>query len=220
MNLSDYAIHQLLDLITIQKEYLPGDKLPNEVQLAKRLGVSKNTLRTAVRFLVGQGVLEIRIGRGTFVSQSSSITDSLGFDELNYLHLKLRDIYELRQMLEPQVAYHAALRATDEELSEIARIDEQFRQNSVTGEENPHLNALFHSAIAQASHNQFAICVMSIINSVIVKGHHETHTKQTISDMNMHDHQLIIEYLQQRDPDGAKLSMDLHIKHSVKDYGI
>ena len=63
MKLSDIAISKLLDLITVQKKYQPGDKLPNEAGLAQELQVSRNTVRTAVRYLVGQGVLEIQIGR-------------------------------------------------------------------------------------------------------------------------------------------------------------
>lgn len=108
MKLSDIAISKLLDLITVQKKYQPGDKLPNEAGLAQELHVSRNTVRTAVRYLVGQGVLEIQIGRGTYVSKQSPVSEDFGFDALKYMHLKLRDLYELRLMLEPQMAYYAA----------------------------------------------------------------------------------------------------------------
>lgn len=101
MKLSDIAISKLLDLITVQKKYQPGDKLPNEAGLAQELHVSRNTVRTAVRYLVGQGVLEIQIGRGTYVSKQSPVSEDFGFDALKYMHLKLRDLYELRLMLEP-----------------------------------------------------------------------------------------------------------------------
>ena len=74
MKLSDIAISKLLDLITVQKKYQPGDKLPNEAGLAQELHVSRNTVRTAVRYLVGQGVLEIQIGRGTYVSKQSPVS--------------------------------------------------------------------------------------------------------------------------------------------------
>lgn len=62
MKLADATIEKLIEMITTEKKYKPGDKLPNEAALAQELGVSRSTIRTAVRYLVGQGVLEIKIG--------------------------------------------------------------------------------------------------------------------------------------------------------------
>lgn len=151
MKLSDIAISKLLDLITVQKKYQPGDKLPNEAGLAQELHVSRNTVRTAVRYLVGQGVLEIQIGRGTYVSKQSPVSEDFGFDALKYMHLKLRDLYELRLMLEPQMAYYAALRATDEELAQILALGRQVDNHSYTKNEDLEGNQLFHNAIVQAT---------------------------------------------------------------------
>ena len=81
MKQSEVAITKILDLITVQKKYRPGDKLPNESALAKELGVSRTTVRTAVRYLVGQNVLDIQIGRGTYVMETSQ--------ELKFDHLKI-----------------------------------------------------------------------------------------------------------------------------------
>lgn len=61
MKLSDAAMQKLIHLITVEKKYHPGDKLPNEKTLAEELGVSRSTVRSAVRDLVGQGVLEIKM---------------------------------------------------------------------------------------------------------------------------------------------------------------
>lgn len=66
-------MQKLIHLITVEKKYQPGDKLPNEKALAEELGVSRSTVRSAVRDLVGQGVLEIKIGRGTYVAEQSTI---------------------------------------------------------------------------------------------------------------------------------------------------
>ena len=116
-------MQKLIYLITVEKKYHPGDKLPNEKALAEELGVSRSTVRSAVRDLVGQGVLEIKIGRGTYVAEQSTIFSDFGFSQLQHIQLKLRDLYELRLMLEPQMAYYAAIRATDEEIRAILRDD-------------------------------------------------------------------------------------------------
>lgn len=92
-------MQKLIYLITVEKKYHPGDKLPNEKALAEELGVSRSTVRSAVRDLVGQGVLEIKIGRGTYVAEQSTIFSDFGFSQLQHIQLKLRDLYELRLML-------------------------------------------------------------------------------------------------------------------------
>ena len=72
MRLIDLASEKLIRLITVDQKYKAGDKLPNEKELADELGVSRNTLRAAVQQLVGQGVLKIRRGRGTYVASGWS----------------------------------------------------------------------------------------------------------------------------------------------------
>ena len=63
--LSDKVAEQLLKMITIEKKFNIGDKLPNENELASELGVSRTTLREAVKFLIAHNVLEIRRGKGS-----------------------------------------------------------------------------------------------------------------------------------------------------------
>ena len=67
--LSDDIAEMLLSMIVVEKKYLPGDKLPNEIELSKELGVSRITLREAIRILVTRHVLEIKRGKGTFVRE-------------------------------------------------------------------------------------------------------------------------------------------------------
>ena len=65
--LSEQTADRLYEMIAAEGRYLPGSKLPNENELSGELQVSRTTLREAISFLVAQGVLEIRRGRGTFV---------------------------------------------------------------------------------------------------------------------------------------------------------
>lgn len=220
MKLSDITIKKLLDLITVQKKYLPGDKLPNEAGLARELGVSRNTVRTAVQHLVGQGVLEIRVGRGTFVAEQAPVEEDFGFDQLKLMHLKLRDLYELRLMLEPQMVYYATLRATDDELDYILSLGAQIKDVSYSRDEDLEGNRLFHNAIAQATHNEFNIKLMEVLHSALIRAFHETRVKQVMSPDSLLDHQLIMDFLRARDADGAKLAMELHVKRAIREYEI
>ena len=65
--LSDRVADDILTMITIEKRFLPGEKLPNENRMAEELGISRTTLREAVRILAANGVVEIQRGRGTYV---------------------------------------------------------------------------------------------------------------------------------------------------------
>lgn len=78
-NLSESTAEQLLRMIGYGREYQANDKLPNELQLAKILNVSRSTLREAIRILSAGGVLEIKRGLGTFVTK----TPAPNYKELN-----------------------------------------------------------------------------------------------------------------------------------------
>ena len=71
--LSDRVADDILTMITIEKRFAPGDQLPNENDLSQELGISRTTLREAIRILAAHGVLEIRRGKGTFVKQEAEL---------------------------------------------------------------------------------------------------------------------------------------------------
>ena len=80
VKLSERTADRLCELIMDERQFTPGSKLPNENELSEALHVSRTTLREAISFLVAQGVLEIRRGKGTFVVEKpGQIEDPLGF---------------------------------------------------------------------------------------------------------------------------------------------
>ena len=81
-NLSQQTAQRLYARIVAEKRLRPGDKLPNEVELSAHLGVSRATLREAIRTLAARGVLEVRRGRGTFVSARVEEIEDFGFGAL------------------------------------------------------------------------------------------------------------------------------------------
>ena len=127
-NLSQQAGKTLYSWIAVEKRFRPGEKLPNEVELSAQLGVSRATLREALRALLVQGVVEVRRGRGTFVTQRAAEVEDFGFDDLARVKGQLRDLFELRSIFEPKAARLACQRATEEELRDgvqavIATVD-------------------------------------------------------------------------------------------------
>ena len=130
--LSDRIADSILSMITVEQRFLPGSKLPNENVLSEELNVSRTTLREAIRILATGGILEIRRGRGTFVREDFVPGRMEGMSSLTSAKVKIRDLYEMRLIFEPEAAYYAAQRATEEEIQRIlilgAEIEESIRQ--------------------------------------------------------------------------------------------
>ena len=121
-------------------------------------------------------------------------------------------------MLEPDMAYYATMRATEEEIAEILRLGKRLEEISQKSTEDPVLNEQFHIAIAKASHNEFGVKLMEIINQALVEAFHESRLSQTLFSDMIDDHRMIMNYLEMHDADGVREAMRLHMKHSVKDY--
>lgn len=216
--LSDRVTMEIMEMITIQQRFQPGDKLPNENELSEELGVSRTTLREAVNNLVAQNVLEKKRGRGTYVVENQKLTNDLGFNDLNFMHVRLSDLYELRLMIEPQIAGIAAIKATDQELEEMCQYGTLIEQKHLTNDEIIEYNRCFHNAIANATHNEFIIRLFNNINTAVVKEFDIDQEEQVNNEDMIQSHKMLMDYLRLRDPEGATQAMRLHLKYSVKDF--
>ena len=184
--LPESTAQQILNMIETQHRFTVGDKLPNENDLAAELGVSRSTLREAIRILTTSGVLEIRRGKGTFVS-ANTVIDSA---DLSDIASGLDDLFEMRLMFEPDCAFLAAQRATQEEK--------------------------FHESIANATHNAFVKQFMPVIFNAIKKGVIVMTRDKDVSADNLNDDRLIMDFIKKRNAEGARTAMRLHILHAME----
>ena len=210
--LPESTAQQILNMIETQHRFTVGDKLPNENDLAAELGVSRSTLREAIRILTTNGVLEIRRGKGTFVS-ANTVIDSA---DLSDIASGLDDLFEMRLMFEPDCAYYAALRATDEEIRIICECGEAVEKKILSGEDRTVEEQKFHESIANATHNAFVKQFIPIIFNAIKKGVVVMMKDSDVSKDNMSDDRLIMDFIKKRNPDGARTAMRLHIIHAME----
>lgn len=216
--LSDQVTMMIMEMITIQQRFKPGDKLPNENVLSEELGVSRTTLREAVNNLVAQKVLTKRRGKGTFVVDNSKLTDDLGFDDLNYMNVRLSDLYELRMIIEPQIAAIAAEKATDSELELISQLASKIEDETLSNDDVIEYNRRFHDEIANATHNEFIIRLTNNINTALVKEFDIEPEEHMNNPEMLSSHKMLVDYMKLRDSEGARQSMKLHLLYSVKDF--
>lgn len=209
--LADNIAQRIVEMIDTENRFSVGDKLPNEVELSAELGVSRSTLREAIRILTTNGVLEIRRGKGTFVTANATVD----YGDINDIAPGLDDLFEMRLMFEPDCAYLAAQRATDEEIEIICYYGEEIEKKILSGEDRTFEEQKFHESIANATHNAFVKQFMPIIFNAIKKGVIVLTKDQDVSEDNMKDDRLIMEFLKKRNPEGARTAMRLHIIHAI-----
>jgi GntR family transcriptional repressor for pyruvate dehydrogenase complex len=120
MALTDQAIEKIKDLI-VSGEFVPGSKLPKERELAERLGLSRNSLREAVRALTLIGVLEPRQGDGTYVTSLEPELLLAGTTFVSDLltGATVLELHEVRRILEPAATAMAATRLSEAELQAL-----------------------------------------------------------------------------------------------------
>ena len=97
--LFEYILHEPVEI---------GQKIPNEFDLAEKFGVGRSTIREAVKGLVSRGVLEVRRGSGTYVISTSTLEeDPLGLSKFQDKYKLALELFDVRLMLEPEIAFLA-----------------------------------------------------------------------------------------------------------------
>ena len=216
--LSDRVADDILTMIMIEKRFLPGEKLPNEIELSGELEISRTTLREAIRILAVNGVVEIRRGLGTFVREDFKIDDKKGVPSLAAVKTDIRDLYEMRLIVEPEAAYYAAIRASDEEIEQILHLGQQIEAEIASGKDRTETERSFHKAIAKATHNEFMTKLLPVIYQAIDKGVQLSERKSKAVSDTVQDHKVIMEFLRMRNGEGAKSAMKIHILHAMEDF--
>ena len=219
--LSEQTADRLYEMIADEGIYAPGSKLPNENELSGELQVSRTTLREAISFLVAQGVLEIRRGKGTFVCDRTSIRQDIGLSQLESVQVHLQDLFEVRLMIEPNTALLACRRGSDKEIAHIVHCAEKVAEAIKKGGDWGSADLEFHHAFVAACHNQFMEQLVPILNRAVDETLKMVGSYDFLPDMVLRDNQLIVDFLQNRDAHGTRLAMEAHLRHVIRilDFG-
>ena len=213
-NLSQQTAERLYNSIVAEGTLRPGDKLPNEVELSQQLGVSRATLREAIRELAACGVLEVRRGRGTFVSEEVADIEDFGFSGLERLQGQLRDLFELK------AARLACQRATEEELRDILERGEAVERCIRAGQDRTEADRDFHAAIVRAAHNEFMVRLLPVIHQAVAAAVESGEHGEQLAEDTLRDHALLLEFLAKRDGEGAEHAMAIHMCRSMEVMGL
>jgi GntR family transcriptional repressor for pyruvate dehydrogenase complex len=207
------AIEQIGELIA-SGEWGPGTRLPREADLAVQLGLSRNSLREAVRALSLARVLEVRQGDGTYVSslEPGELLEPTTF-ATHLLHGRtVLELFEVRRMLEPEAAAMAALRADDETKEDLRRELERMVAAGDNVEELVEADAAFHEVLGRAPGNAVLRSLLRSLSTRTVRARlwHGIADRMAL-DKARAEHTSIYEAIVAGDADLARATTLVHI---------
>jgi DNA-binding FadR family transcriptional regulator len=210
--LGDKIEEQLIEFI--QKAPIAvGEKIPNEFELAEKFGVGRSTVREAVKGLVTRGMLEVRRGAGTFViSTYPSEADPLGLGKYEDKYQLALELFDVRLMIEPEIAASAAGNAAEEDIANLRELCAEVERIYLGGGNHVYKDVELHTAIAKCCRNRVVEILVPLIDSAVHTfasvTHHEL-MKETIET-----HREIVEAIARHDRIGARCAMVMHLTYN------
>ena len=193
-----------------QGDWLLGERIPSIAQLAKEFGVGAGSIREALRSLQSIGLVKIEHGSGVYVLGTRPTTELSSHFEHAGDGVVLA-LAEARRILEPELAYLAAERATDEELIEIENIVHQMEDDSQHGRDFADLDVLFHRLIAHAARNPILFQTMEGVSDLFLESRRAILLDPDALIRALRYHALLAESLKLRNPSQARLLMQGHM---------
>jgi DNA-binding FadR family transcriptional regulator len=157
------AVAQIVEAVR-DGELVSGDRLPSERTLASQMGISRPTLREAMKLLASAGVVNVERGPGggTFI-KSDLVPMTLLQDRMSLRVDQLSDVLEARRIIEPRIAEAAAIRADQDDFDALARIISKQRQFVGDREHLMELDRRFHLSVARATRNRMLVAQMKLL---------------------------------------------------------
>lgn len=212
MALTDEAMDKIKAMI-VAGELVPGSRLPKEEILAAQLGLSRNSLREAVRALTAMRILMVRQGDGTYVSslEPHLLLESLSFASDVSQGRNALQLLQVRRLLEPQATGLAAALLTPEDLWELGDILERSKSAATVEEFIAH-DIAFHARIVEAVGNPVLSMLLRVLSTRtqrvrIVRG---SQARRTV-DNARREHDQILDALRARDALLAASAATVHI---------
>lgn len=219
----DLAASLLQDIL--EGIYPAGSLLPPETVLTSQSGMSRPTVREAVKILQSKSVLTVRQGSGT---QINPVDDWSPLDHTlllarfshNSSDLELpKQFIEARRLVEVGVAELAAGRRTEEDLADLESALADMRSASAAADVAQFVDAdiLFHQVVLDAAGNAFVSALFEPLGQILRVTRHQTSSHSLIREHAITQHARILEALRAGDPDGARKAMSDHMAQTERD---
>ena len=209
--LVDQAVDAVLVIIA-EQGLRPGDHLPSQADLISQLGIGRTSLREAIQRLVALGAITVTPGKrmavGPMIRRNRHATAAELESSLR--HAALKELAEVRDLIEPEAAALAAQRIDDDLVRRIEGIVDDMRASK-----NPatdfHLNTQFHAAIAEATQNEALRHILQVVADMLSPLQRDMYERSLENYRADQEHLPILQALRDRDADRARKAMHDHI---------
>lgn len=194
----------------IENKMKEGDKLPSETVLSEAMGVGRSTLREAVKLLASRNIVEIRRGIGTYVANRPGVVnDPFGFRFMHDKKKLARDIWDMRDIIEPPIASMAAKNASGDDIRLLGELCALVDAVIDAGKDHSAQDIQFHSCIARCSGNE----VVKNLIPILDEGIHlfVNYSKSDLLSDTKATHHEILEAISSGDAEGARKAMSRHL---------
>ena len=212
ISVAEQAIDKIYDLIRTQN-LKENDRLPPERELSEMLGISRNSLREAIRVLDMLGIIRVDQGSGMVIDTtkvSDSVTRHLSF-ALLLNRDKLRELFEARLVVETECAGYAAERATPAEIEGLRAAYAKLVESRTDRAKGIQYELQIHALIARAAHNTVLEKILSSLRQILKESRETTVPSTGVTPMTVESQEKIIDAIGRHDQAAARALMYEHI---------
>ncbi len=201
-------IHQLI----VDGVLAPGDRLPPERELAEKFGVSRSSIRDALRTLEATGILQSHHGTGTVVRDVSAESLAIPLSQVlvRQRHL-VAELLDVRSMIEPALAARAAANATPEQIARLEDILRRQRERMRRGEDAVEEDSEFHYVIALAAGNSVVLKVLDVLMDLLRESRTRSLQVPGRREHSYAGHVRILRAIKRRDRAAARDAAEQHL---------
>ncbi|GAA1048873.1 FadR/GntR family transcriptional regulator [Arthrobacter russicus] len=213
MALTDEAMNKIKDMI-LAGELSAGDRLPPEKELSEKLGLSRSSLREAVKALEIVRVLDVRRGDGTYVTslEPQLLNEAISFVVDLHRDSTVLEIFAVRRMLEPAAAGLAAGNMTAEGIAELRANIASVTAGETSVEDLVEHDLKFHQLVNRASGNNYLMSLLESMSSSTIRARiWRGLTQEGAAARTLSEHASIADALERGDAELAKALVTAHI---------
>ena len=197
----------------------PGDRLPSERELCQRFGVSRVTVREALRVLEASGLLAIRVGAhgGAFLTSPSTERLSEGLaDLISFSRLTAANVTEARIIIELGILPLAVERATDDDIAALFAMVDEAEHALDAGTYTVELSAAFHIRLAECTHNPAIAMLVQSFHGPLLMSLAESHQTAPMGYRGADEHRKLAQAIKDRDQAAAREIATTHLNRTAR----
>lgn len=210
-NISDIILQQMKEQI-LSGEWKAGDKIPSENELTESFGVSRVSVRQALQKLTAIGLIETKVGEGSFVKKlSAGIAMNSLIPTLYLSSDSLKEVLEFRRVIEGRVAELACLKADAQDIEKLEKIFSDMEEYKGDLEKFTQYDYSFHITLGNMTKNSIIMQLYTIIHDELNVAFREIITARG-NKAGLYYHKLILDAIKDKDCENAKKIMDEHME--------